>query len=298
MRQSIRIKGMLVAKGTAILACMLILPAFELLGTVSLAQVAEETTHSTIAQVRQGTSISSALVGKPTEFWAAFMSEFYGAYDKTKKCWTSKYQGKDYCMRPHKLDVVGAEGNKWLFAAIGGEQLDENGEPVSCHACSGAMGLFVLSEAGSTLGIVAKNGLYEDFGSWSTVPDADQVAVRRLGPGGSYGWVISTGETHFGKTTGYYNLYGVVGDAIVSLGTIPAHFDDQGSCDNKRCSDYSFELIVDASSGDQLFYPLVLRASGERKGRLFNNTYRLAFDKSSLRYRIPPDLPQEVKPFR
>jgi hypothetical protein len=266
------------------------------LGTVSLAQVAEEM-PSTIAQVRQGTSISSALVGMPTEFWAAFMSEFYGGYDKTKKCWTSKYQGKDYCMRPHKLDVVSAEGNKWLFAAIGGEQLDENGEPVLCHGCSGAMGLFVLSEAGSTLGIVAKNGLYEDFGSWGAVPDADQLAVRQLGAGGSYGWIISTGETHSGTTTGYYNLYGVVGDAIVSLGTIPAHFDDQGSCD-KRCSDYSFELIVDASSGDQLFYPLVLRASGERKGRLFNNTYRLVFDKSSLMYRIPPDLPQEVKPFR
>jgi hypothetical protein len=91
-------------------------------------------------------------------------------------------------------------------------------------------------------------------------------------------------------------LYGLIGDAVLSIGSIPAHFDDTGSCDNRQCSDYSFEIIIDASSGGELFYPLLLRASGVRKGRSFRNTYRLTFDKSSFTYTIPRDMPQEVKP--
>ena len=61
-------------------------------------------------------------------------------------------------------------------------------------------------------------------------------------------WLVSlvAGSGSYNRSTQHPFLLIWLGDAIVSLGTIPALFDDQGSCDNKRCSDYSFELIVDA----------------------------------------------------
>jgi hypothetical protein len=45
------------------------------------------------------------------------------------------------------------------------------------------------------------------------------------------------------------------------------------------------------------FYPIILRVSGVKHGRPFFGTYRLVFDKKSLTYLTPKNMPDEIKPF-
>jgi hypothetical protein len=54
----------------------------------------------------------------------------------------------------------------------------------------------------------------------------------------------------------------------------------------------AFETNSIASS----FYPILLRVSGIYRGSPFRGSYRLVFDKNSLTYLAPNNMPDEIKP--
>ena len=224
------------------------------------------------------------------------MTEYYGSYSKEHNCWISNHGGTNYCMKPAHLDIVGNDANRKILIAVSGPKLDEDGQPEECHACVGALGLFVLAEAGSQFRIVAKNGLFEDFGEYGGAP-GDAFSVRKLGPQGSYAWLIKMEYGGFGSYSDVVQIYGVVGDGVVSLGSVTTRSreNDKGdeSCDltdGPRCTDISGDLVIDANSPAGTFYPLVLRASGIRQGQPFESTDRFVFDERALKYMAPQNM--------
>jgi len=240
-----------------------------------------------------------AIANDKKELMQRVMAEFYGSYSKEHSCWIRKHDGTNYCMNPTHLDIVGSDENRKIFIAVGGSKLDENGQLEECHACAGALGLIVLAEAGSQLGVVAKNKLFEEIGSWGSAPGPEAFSVREIGPKGSNGWLIKTAYTQGGKTSVTVDIHGVVGDGVVPLGSVITDFDNSGDCGERglpHCTNISGDLVIDANSRADTFYPLILRASGIRKGRAFKGTYRFVFDRHALQYTAPRNMPEELSP--
>ena len=245
------------------------------------------------------TAAPATTLGNKQDLLQRVMNEFYGSYSKEHSCWISNHEEKTYCMNPVHIEIVGSGANKKIFIAVGGQKLDNDGQPEACHACTGALGLIVLAEHGSQFKVVAKNDLFENFGSWGSAPGRDAFAVRELGPHGSYGCLITTEYDDTGEATVGVSVYGVLGDRVVSLDSVTTRnaTADDGCSErgDRRCTDISGDLVIDANSQGGTFYPLVLRASGVRQGRPFRGTYRFAFDEHAIKYVAPKNLPDELK---
>ena len=104
------------------------------------------------AQPLRSTSIPSSLADDEERLMPEVMTEFYGSFDREKACWISKHEdtllhegNRTYCMKPIRLDVRSSRGRKMLFIVAGGQQLNEEGQPLECHACAGVLGLIVLT---------------------------------------------------------------------------------------------------------------------------------------------------------
>ena len=250
------------------------------------------------AEPLRTTSIPARLADDEKELMRAVMNEFYGSLDGRKACWISKHEDATYCMKPTKLDIVSSADRKMLFIVAGGQQLDESGEPLESHPAVGALGLIVLTTNGANLGVVATNGLYEAYESYGRPPRREDVKVRELGPNGAYGWVANLDEVHSGEQYRWSNVYGVVGDSVTLLTKITTHYANPMTCESegqKFCIDLSVDFVFDARTSGSSFYPLVLRVSGIRNGKLFSGNYRVAFDGNSLTYPLPSKMPDEIK---
>ncbi|MFT3988979.1 hypothetical protein [Aestuariivirga sp.] len=245
--------------------------------------------------------VPASVMRDPTIFWKVFMRNFYGNYNKAKKCWLSKHEGQLYCMRPHKLDTVSVGAQKLYFVVAGGERLDDQGEPQNSHADSGVLGLVVLTAKNGALGEIAQNSLYQDFGSFGALPLAENFKVRELGPNGNYGWTVDNGWAGMGIDQESTTIFASIGDTVTKIGVIPLHFDERGNCDEsgkniqtgKTCSDYSFELLFDAQELRERFYPIILKLSGSREGIPLDRTFQTTFDMSKFRYADIAGLPDE-----
>ena len=246
------------------------------------------------------TPIPSSAAASDKTLWRQVMTTFYGKYDKTAKCWIGKASGKRYCMRPHTLHRISAGSATHYYLAIGGHPIEDGHD---CHACPGTLGLFVLSDETRTLGIVARNSGYMEFGSWGTVPPEENVAVVRIGGPASFAWAIETGWMGHGIATTSISIQGVVGDQVMDLGYVPRSFSDEGNCENgvnlssgEKCTGVSFEPVYNADGGTDRFGPIVVRGSGIWKGEPFNQSYTVTFDPQAMTYRIPPDFPEDFSP--
>lgn len=238
-------------------------------------------------KVLRTTSIPSTAISDPEGLLKAVMREFYGTFSQTKVCWITKRADETDCMKPYKMDIIGADNNRRLFIVIAGQKLDDDGTPQESHVSSGVLGLIVLSENGAQLDVVATNGLYEDFGSFGSVPPVTSFTIHELGPNGSYGWIIQDKEFGNGEEVDFNQLYAVIGDTITSIGSIPARFTDSEAHCYQPCSNYSIDLLIDPTAQNARFYSLILRTSGIKDGQAFNKTYRVPFDTSSFKY-LPP----------
>ena len=95
-------------------------------------------------------------------------------------------------------------------------------------------------------------------------------------------------------------------------GCAEGHSPFAGSTDNSLVSDFYWSLLIGSQITNGLrllkktvpecgavasFYPIILRVSGIREGRPFRGNYRLVFDKNSLTYLAPNNMPDEIKPY-
>lgn len=254
-------------------------------------------THAASLEV---TKIPSSIAGNDKELWKQVMAGFYGKYDRRQKCWVRKAEGKSWCMRPHTLHRVSDGAASLYFMAIGGGPL---GEANDCHACAGALGLLVLTDAHPNLGVVAKSARYMDYGSWGKVPAEESFAVHRIGAPANFAWAIENGWTGQGVTATWTDLFGIIGDQVKSIGQLPAGFSDEGNCDNgvnlstqEKCTAVSFETLYAASRTDETFASIMLKGSGTLKGETFGQNYTVDFDRTSMSYKEPADFPAALKP--
>ena len=259
--------------------------------SVALAGLVLVTAGPSYAQPLKSTSIPSSLVDDKKRLLPDGMTEFYGSFDKQKACWISKHEdilsheaNRSYCMKPIRLDVRSSSGRKMLFIVAGGQQLNEEGQPLECHACVGVLGLIVLRPNGANLGVVATN-LYASYGHSGLSPEGDSVTLQRLGPNGAYGWVASSGDVHGGGEIQLAEVYGVIGNTVKLLTTITSSCSDKtGAGAVGPLTDISTNFVFDTHPSASSFYPILLRLSGLKAGRPFHGNYRLVFDKNSLTY--------------
>jgi hypothetical protein len=186
-----------------------------------------------------------------------------------------------------------------LFIVAGGQQLNDEGERAGGHGTSAGLGLIVLTPNGANLGVVATNDLYEWFQTYNRPPEYDSVTVHRLGPNGACGWFANSDETH-GREYKWAKVYGVIGHSVKLLTTVTSYFSN-GACGDPgsaSCHTLSVKYASETRSSASFFYPIKLQVSGIRDGRSFRGNYRLVFDKNSLRYSVPENMPDEIKPFR
>lgn len=253
-----------------------------------------------LAQSASAAAIPADAAGDPKVLWRMVMQEYYGPYNATLKCWTARMGEDRICMRPHKLDRVTIKGTEHLFLAIGGPKLDENGEFRSAHVDSASLGLLVFRVEGDTLKLVAKNDLNTPVGSFGNVPGEESFALREIGPNGTYGWVIQDGWMGQGHVITYSNIFAPVGDTVVSIGSIPSHYDNSGNCEGGKvmgsetpCTDYSGELIFDSADTSGRFFPVILKVTGTREGTTLNQAATTKFDAGKLTYQPLQGLPEE-----
>jgi hypothetical protein len=246
------------------------------------------------------TNIPSELARDDRQLWRRAMAEFYGRYDKRQKCWIGKAKGTSWCMRPHTLNRVSAGDATFYYLAVGGHK---PGEDNACHACAGALGLFVLSDAKAQMAIVARSEKFMDFGSWGRVPAEENFAVQRLGQPGNFAWVIENGWSGQGVTVTWTDMFGILGGEVKNLGQLPRSFSDEGNCENginvstrEKCSAVNFEAVYEADKTSEAFASILLKGSGTLKGQPFAGTYRVDFDPATLTYPAPPDLPDAIRP--
>lgn len=240
-----------------------------------------------IVPVSAGALTGIAADAPPKAFWRAVMEEFYGPYDRSLTCWIGKVGDERVCMRPHRLDTVAAERGPLRFVVTAGHALTENNGYSDCHACSGAVGLIVLGEAGGRLELVARNSLAEPAGAWGQAPGEDEFRLRAIGDD-VHGWTMETGWTGQGYTLGSTVVFGVSGDDVIELGTIPVHSDNAGTCGDglAECFVHSYELVFDEGSGRR-YRDIVLRRLPESTAG--PESFRVPFDLDALRYAAPDD---------
>jgi hypothetical protein len=274
--------------------------------SIALAAIVIVTVGPSYAQPPRSTSIPSRLADDEKRLMLEVMNEFYGTFDKEKACWISKHQdtlfhkaNRTYCMKPIRLDVIKSTGRKMLFIVAGGQRLDEEGEPEQYHAAQGVFGLIVLTPRGANLGVVATT-LYEEFETYGGYPQHDSITIHRLGPSGAYGWAAKLGEDHGGYDIRWVQVYGVIGNSVKPLTTITSYYSDEGrsGCGPEaHCTALSVKHALETHSSASSFYPIILRVSGIREGRPFRGNYRMVFDKNSLTYLAPNNMPDEIKPY-
>ena len=183
-----------------------------------------------------------------------------------------------------------------LFVVAGGNFLVD-GLPAGGDPDPGLLGLIVLTPNGANLGVVGTNDLYERYESYGGYPEHDTVTVHKLGPNGTYGWVATLGYAHSGREYKWVQVYGVVGNSVKLLTAFVTYYSDERACPEEvRCSTLSTKYTFDMRSSANSFYPLALQVSGIEKGRPFRGNYRLVFDKTSLTYLTPKNMPDEIKP--
>src|SRR3954452_4633811 len=145
------------------------------------------------------------------------------------------------------------------------------------------MGLIVLAPNGRTLGVVATNSLYEDFETYGRAPDRNSLSVRLLGPNDSYGWVAHFREDHSGEEARWSTVYGVMGNSVKPLATFISHHHNPMACQDegsKVCTNLFSTMQFDKSASGHRFYPIKLRAHGNKKGRPFDRRYRAVFHET------------------
>jgi hypothetical protein len=268
--------------------------------SIALAALVLVTAGPSYAQPLRSTSIPSSLADDEKRLMPEVMNEFYGTFDREKACWISKHEDDGhedtYCMKPIRLDVRSSSGRRMLFIVAGGQKLEE-GIPAEYHAATGVFGLIVLTPRGAHLGAVATNNLYEGFETYGRYPRPESVTIHRLGPNGAYGWVAELGDQHSNHDIRWARVYGVVGNSVKVLTEVTSYFsEDICGDDEARCSTLSVKYAFQTQSSASSFYPITLRVSGSYNGRPFRGNYILVFDKGSLRYLVPKNMPDEIKP--
>ena len=150
----------------------------------------------------------------------------------------------------------------------------------------------------ANLGVVATT-LYEEFETYGRYPQRDTVTLHQLGPNGTYGWVAKLSYFHSGTAYRWVRVYGVIGHSVTLLTAVIRYF-ERGAASGcgTECSKLSAKYAFETHSSASLFYPIILRVSGIKNGRPFRGNYRLVFDKNSLTYLAPKNLPDEIKPER
>jgi hypothetical protein len=251
------------------------------------------------AQPLGSTSIPASLADDEKRLLPEVMTEFYGSFDREKSCWISKHEDGTYCMKPIRLDATSSSGRRMLFIVAGGQQLDKEGRPEEYHAAEGVFGLIVLTPNGANLDVVATNGLYEGYNAYGGYPEHDSVTIHKLGPKETYGWVAQTFMSHSGYDIRWISVIGVIGNSVKSLTAITSYYSDEGrsGCGPEaHCTALSVKYAFETHSSASSFYPIILQVSGIKNGRPFRGNYRLVFDKSSLTYLTPKNMPDEIKP--
>ena len=253
-----------------------------------------------LRSMAQSATIPADAASDPKLLWRMVMEDYYGPYDKQLKCWTARMGQDRLCMRPHRLDRVTIKGVEHLFLAIGGPKVDENGEFLSAHVDTGALGLMIFRIDGDALRLVAKNDLNTPVGSFGNVPPEESFAVREIGPNDTYGWVFSDGWVGQGHAISYSNIYAPIGDTIVGIGSLPNHYDNSGNCEAGKvigsetpCTDYSGELLFDSADTSARFFPIILKVTGTREGTTLNQAFTTTFDPGQLTYRKIEGMPEE-----
>ena len=94
-------------------------------------------------------------------------------------------------------------------------------------------------------------------------------------------------------------MIGVIGNSVKSLTAITSYYSDEGrsGCGPKRIAP-PFRLNIRSTRNHQLgpFIPSYCEFRALR-GRPFRGNYRLVFDKNSLTYLAPNNMPEEIKPY-
>lgn len=231
----------------------------------------------------QQLSLPSGLAAQPRELWQVVMTGVYGPYDKAQKCWVGTRGADRFCMRPHKLDIVKSGGAERLFMAISGSASGAE----TCHSCTGNLGLIVLDNKDGKLTLTAKNGLYDEAGSWGEVPAEDRFTVEKIGPD-NFGWVIESGYTAQGVTGGGKEIFGIEGNTVQSLGHISTFLDNCGARadDEDKCDTYEFALSFGPKGSGQYFDAVAeaIKTDGlAPESRRFD----IPFDAAEKKYKVP-----------
>jgi hypothetical protein len=99
----------------------------------------------------------------------------------------------------------------------------------------------------------------------------------------------------------WVKIYGVLGHSVEPLTTITTLFSNGGASGcgeegQEHCGTLSVKYLFETHSSATSFHPIMLQAWGNYHGHPFRGSYRMVFDKSTLTYLSPQNMPDEIKP--
>ncbi|KLI99429.1 hypothetical protein WQ56_12330 [Luteimonas sp. FCS-9] len=168
------------------------------------------------------------------------------------------------------------------------------------HATSARIDFFLLRPDASDASRVAAGARTHMAGFGSTGDVAD-VEVRRLGPH-LHGFVVEDGFTAQGLTIGNTSLVLPDGGTFKLAASLRSSLDNLGAmagcaerddCPPDAGYDLTFQVDVDARDASAVAWPLRVRERGDACGQRIDRTHEVAFDTSTMAWRVPPELQRD-----
>lgn len=231
-------------------------------------------------------SIPAELLQDEKRFWVAFMAEYYGQYDGSRKCWLTEADGNSYCMKPLRLDLQTDGSSEKAYVVAAGVGLDKAGKPSEYRAATGFVGLFVFQQNGSQFELLAASSRFEGEGTYGLPSSEDAVTLRKLGPS-SWAWFVDGSFASQGEFTGVSRIYTAVGDKVIALSDIRTSSSNTGTSCETKCYQIETDIIIDDANKNLRFYPLIARVTGYIGAEKVKETFRLNFDESTFSYEQP-----------
>lgn len=222
-----------------------------------------------------------------------FMEKSYGQFYAKHACWRTTYEDRTYCMKVTRMDRVAADTGERFYLLVGGQPLDEGGEPETAHVLSGLVGAFVFEiHPGETELVASNKSMY--IGASGVVPENWELV--KLATTGYYGWRTTWGDCHMGQCGSRLTILAPFGKSVKDVAAFNVGYSDGGACDTQECpngkSSVESTVTIDASATGSEIHPLLVAFKGKMEGRnLAGTARRLDFDRKAWRYAVPSDWP-------
>jgi DnaJ-class molecular chaperone len=224
------------------------------------------------------------------------LAKVYGDHDDKHNCWITTNNENRYCMKLDRSDKISGNAGERQYVLLGGEVVNEQGEPNGAHADMGLVGAFIIELRNGGGEIVASNPKIQ-IGTSGSAPKNWQFI--KLGPSNIWGWKTTWNDCHQGYCGTMFEVIGQDGNEIKNIAHLVSSYDDCGTgLHDNDCTTLESQFEIGSSENTNNLYPLFFTVSGKKNGTKIQTVrWKVPFDTSKGTYTEPKEWPFAERKF-